>query len=161
MRRAESAIVVDAEGLSFRARLEPAEGGAQVMLELGDGAQFLVPAELLVPRADGRFDLRLRLREYAAQTGQAELEPGLEALATASDAGMTTPAASGATFGAETSKTLADETAVVSLAEETLQVGKRSVERGRVRLHKTVTERTETAEDRLRRDVPPHHGPVG
>ena len=44
MSRTESAVVVDAEGLSFRARLEPAEGGAQVMLELGDGAQFLVPA---------------------------------------------------------------------------------------------------------------------
>ena len=33
MSRVESAVVVDAEGLSFRARLEPAEGGAQVLLE--------------------------------------------------------------------------------------------------------------------------------
>ena len=152
MSRTESAVVVDAEGLSFRARLEPAEGGAQVMLELGDGAQFLVPAELLVLRADGRFDLRLRLREYAAQTGQTELEPGLEALVTLSDAEMTTSAAYGASFGAETNETLTDETAVISLAEETLRIGKRSVERGRVRLHKTVSERLETAEPTLMRE---------
>lgn len=153
MSRVESAVVVDAEGLSFRARLEPAEGGAQVLLELGDGAQFLVPAELLVPRADGRFDLRLRLREYAAQTGQAELEPGLEALATTSDAETNTSAAYETAPGDEVmSGALADEAAVISLAEETLQVGKRTVERGRVRLHKTVSERLETAELTLMRE---------
>ena len=45
-----------------------------------------------------------------------------------------------------------DAETVVSLAEETLQVGKRSVERGRVRLHKTVTERLETAELTLTRE---------
>ena len=45
----------------------------------------------------------------------------------------------------------ADE-AVISLAEETLQVGKRPVERGRVRLHKTVSERTETVELTLMRE---------
>ncbi len=45
----------------------------------------------------------------------------------------------------------AEET-VVSLAEETLQVGKRTVERGRVRLHKTVSERLETAELTLMRE---------
>ena len=45
----------------------------------------------------------------------------------------------------------AEET-VVSLAEETLQVGKRKVERGRVRLHKTVTERLETVELALMRE---------
>ncbi len=51
----------------------------------------------------------------------------------------------------KTPEAAAEET-VVSLAEETLQVGKRTVERGRVRLHKTVTERTETAELTLRRE---------
>ena len=45
----------------------------------------------------------------------------------------------------------AEET-VVSLAEETLQVGKRTVERGRVRLHKTVSERLETVELALMRE---------
>ena len=51
----------------------------------------------------------------------------------------------------KTPEAAAEET-VVSLAEETLQVGKRTVERGRVRLHKTVSERTETAELTLMRD---------
>ena len=45
----------------------------------------------------------------------------------------------------------AEET-VVSLAEEVLQVGKRTVERSQVRLHKTVSERTETAELTLLRE---------
>ncbi len=154
MNRAESAVVVDAEGLSFRARLEPAEGGVQVMLELGDGAQFLVPAELLVPRADGRFDLRLRLREYAAQTGQTELEPGVGAdSATASDAETNTSATYGVSDEDEVvNEALTDETAVISLAEESLRVGKRTVERGRVRLHKTVSERSETVDLPLARE---------
>ena len=50
-----------------------------------------------------------------------------------------------------TPEAAAEET-VVSLAAETLRVGKRTVERGRVRLHKTVTERLETAELTLMRE---------
>ena len=99
-----------------------------------------------MPRADGRYDLRLRLREYAAQTGQADLEPGLEVV-TPSDAEMNTSAAYGVSAEDEVmSGALADETAVISLAAESFQVGKRTVERGRVRLRKTVSERLETAE---------------
>ena len=51
----------------------------------------------------------------------------------------------------KTPEAAAEET-VVSLAEETLQVGKRTVERGRVRLHKTVSERLETVELSLMRE---------
>lgn len=43
------------------------------------------------------------------------------------------------------------EETVVQLAEEVLQVGTRAVERGRVRLHKTVSERTETVDVPLSR----------
>ena len=152
MSRAESATVVDAEGLSFRARLEPAPGGAQVKLALEDGAQFLVPAELLTPRADGRIDLRLRLREYAAQTGQTELGPELEAGSALGTATNPSPAYEAFPEGEAGEEAFADETAVISLAEETLQVGKRTALRGRVRLHKTVSERLGTAELALLRE---------
>ncbi len=134
------AVVVDAEGLAFNARLESVDadvgegvGENQILLHLEDGAQFLVPAELLVPRADGRYDLRLKLREYAAQT---ELETDLAASGIAEPQGDTQT-----TEGApETGDT------VIPLVEETLKVGKRRVERNRVQLRKYVTERTETVD---------------
>lgn len=106
-----------------------------MLLELEDGTQFLVPAGLLERRADGRYDLRLRLREYAAQTAQGSLaDAGLEGI----------PSAAPASVGER------DE-AIIRLAEETLEVGKRTVERGRVRLHKTVAERVETVDVPLER----------
>ncbi len=135
---ATNVVIVDAEGLSFSARLEPVQTdvskgtGEQLLLHLDGGAQFLVPTELLVPRADGRYDLRLKLREYAAQT---ELE---------------TEAASETTLPADTLETSAqtaskDDT-VISLAREVLSVGKRTVEKSRVQLRKYVTERSETVD---------------
>lgn len=153
-----SALVVDAEGLSFRARLEPDPEGTRTVLELTDGTQVLVPTELLETRPDGRYDLRLRLREYAAQTGQGELGAGLE---TGQEAeGMTalqarelppTGAASPA-FAAQ-GDLGRDEDAVITLAEESLRVGKRTVERSRVVLRKTVSERTETVDVPLTREA--------
>ena len=120
-------IVIDAEGLAFKAQLEPAtaEDKEQTLLQLDDGAQFLVPTELLVRRDDGRYDLQLRLREYAAQT---ELETRAESPS------------------APQQSTDAAHDTVIPVVEETLRVGKRTVEQGRVQLHKYVTERTETAD---------------
>lgn len=143
-----SAVVIDAEGLSFRARLEPNPDGTQMLLELGDGAQFLVPTELLVPRADGRYDLRLRLREYAAQTGQGELEPEV----TASQTGDLPPTGAASPVFVTEDDVPQDEDAVITLAEESLRVGKRTVERGRILLRKTVSERTETLDVPLTRE---------
>ncbi len=148
------AVVIDAEGLAFKARLESTTddlgggvGESQILLHLEDGTQFLVPAELLVPRADGRYDLRLNLREYAAQT---ELEAESE-LSTA-EAGETLEPTAGLEVGQETENKALEGDTVVPLAEETLKVSKRSVTRGRVQLHKYVTERTETADVTLVRE---------
>ena len=130
-------VVVDIEGLTFSAQLEPAPpntvtgaGEAQTLLRLTDGTQFLVPTELLARRPDGRYDLRLRLREYATQTDpdsdmdSEDVEPEAGALPVqTAEAGDT----------------------VIPVVEERLTVGKRTVQ-NRVQLHKYVTERTETAD---------------
>lgn len=131
-------VIIDAEGLTFSARLEPVQAnigegtGEQLLLHLDGGAQFLVPAELLVPRADGRYDLRLKLREYAAQADlgtEAVSEDALQADA------LEVP-----------EQTAPEDDTVIPLAQEVLEVGKRTVERGRVQVRKYVTEHTETVD---------------
>ena len=118
MNGAESAVVTDASGSTFKAWLKTAEGherDPQVVLQLADGTQFLVPRDLLVPTGEGHFELSVNLRDYARSSR------------------------------AEASKDTAKDT-VVSVAEETLQVGKRSVTKGVVQLSKRVVERQETVD---------------
>ena len=118
MNGAESAVVTDASGSTFKAWLKTAEGherDPQVVLQLADGTQFLVPRDLLVPTGEGHFKLSVNLRDYARSSR------------------------------AEASKDTAKDT-VVSVAEETLQVGKRSVTKGVVQLSKRVVERQETVD---------------
>lgn len=77
MSETKSVVVVDASGLAFRARLEPAtsyEGDSQTLLQLDDGAQFVVPNELLVLQGDGRYSLNVSLREYAQQADIDQVE---------------------------------------------------------------------------------------
>ena len=118
---AERVTVVDAGGVSFRARLEPAPAGeddAQVVLRLDDGVRVQVARNLLTPTENGRYNLGANLSGYLSGAGTARPE---------------------------------GEQAVITLAEETLRIGKRTVE-GRVRLHKTVSERLETVDVPLVRE---------
>ena len=126
----ETVVVIDAEGLAFNAQLEPATAEGEQTLQLEDGAQFLVPAELLARRDDGRYDLRLKLREYASQTDL--------------DTSLAVHVDSSSEPSAETTAETTDT--VIPVVEETLKIGKRAVERGRVQLRKYVTERSETAD---------------
>ena len=143
-------IIVDAEGLTFNAQLEPATpdmaadmasntGEAQTLLRLTDGTQFLIPTELLTRRPDGRYDLRLKLREYATQPDLTNATPavgseGVEANEKADEEAGVLPVQA-----AQTGDT------VVPVVEERLRVSKRTVQ-NRVQLRKYVTERTETAD---------------
>ena len=122
MNGAESAVVTDASGATFKAWLKTAEGhehDPQVVLQLTDGTQFLVPRDLLVSTGEGHFKLSVNLRDYA-RNSRAEASK-------------------------DTAEDVAEDT-VVSVAEETLQVGKRSVTKGVVRLSKRVVERQETVD---------------
>lgn len=114
MSRTESVEIVDTDGLTFNARIEQAptyKSDSQLLLQLDDGSQMLVPGEKLVLRGDGKYHLKMSLREYTQQ--------------------------------ASTSQQY-DASTVISLAEETLQVDTRTVERGRVQVSKRVLEREET-----------------
>ena len=147
-------VIVDTEGLTFNAQLEPATadtGEDQTLLRLSDGTQFLVPTELLTQRPDGRYDLHLKLREYATQT---QLSPEPEDTAPTTDSEGINPQHDAST----------DETAdtVVPVVEERLKVGKRQTVQNRVHVHKYVTERTETADvPLLRQSVKVEHVRVG
>jgi uncharacterized protein (TIGR02271 family) len=94
--------------------------GTQVVVQLDNGQQFLVPTDLLVPQPDGSYALPLRL---------AELERS----------------------GSEPSVPQ-DEPRVVPVLVEELEVEKRVVETGKVRITKVVHERETLIDEPLVRD---------
>lgn len=118
MSEIQAVQITDASGLSFGAWLKPvgAPGDTEVLVQLADGTQFLLPSDLLIRQDDDHYLLNVSLREYALRT-----EP--------SDA-----------------PTQARADTVVRLAEEVLRVGKRTVERDRIRINKHVVEHQETVD---------------
>lgn len=121
MSEPEAVQITDASGLSFTAWLKPtgsAEDDADLLLQLSDGTRFLIPRDLLTAKDDGRYLLNVSLREYAQRS-----EPSASNLTGAGEADT-----------------------VIALAEETLRVGKRTLERGRVLVTKRVVEREETVD---------------
>lgn len=142
MSEAELVQIADASGLTFNAWLVPTPGDAtieQVLLKLTDGTQFMIPNELLRATGEGRYTLGVSLREYARDPTAAEAvlsaAPSYEGLEEAGSRAA-----------------LVDDQAVIQLAEETLRVGKRIVERGQVRVVKRVVERQETVDQPLLRE---------
>ena len=123
MQELEPVQITDPSGQSFSAWLKPVEGAEDTSQAVM--LQLTDGTQFMVPR-----DLLV-----PAGDGRYTLSVDLREYV------RRTPEAAGD----------AEET-VVSLAEETLQVGKRTVERGRVRLHKTVSERLETVELSLMRE---------
>ncbi len=123
MQKPQSAQITDPSGQSFSAWLTPVEGAEDT------------PQAVMLQLTDGtQFMLP---RDLLTPTGDGRYalsvnfhEVAQQAAAPSGNAGET----------------------VVSLAEEVLQVGKRTVERGRVRLHKTVSERLETVDVPLLRE---------
>ena len=100
---------------------DPATGNAYEQVLLDDGRTVLVLHSLFVPQADGSFLLPLDLHGLDQQH----------------------------TFAA--TQTVLQETGemIVPVIEESVQVGKRLVERGIVRVHKRVVERQETVAQTL------------
>ena len=127
MSQAEPVQIVDKSGASFIAWLKPAPAGtddSQVTLQLADGTQFLVPREALVPAGAERFELSMSLRDYAR----------------------------GTVTGENVEVEDASEETVIPIVEEVLRVGKRTVARGVVQLHKQVVEYQETIDVPLQRE---------
>jgi uncharacterized protein (TIGR02271 family) len=110
----------------------------RVEVRLDDGRLLILPAGALIARPDGGYDLLLGLAELDA------LAPDAPALAGRS------PAAEDG------------ETVVVPVVRESLKVGKRTVETGKVVVRKVVRERVEDVDEPLlREEVEVRRVPVG
>lgn len=111
-----------------------------VEVQMEDGSRLHVPAEMLVLRDDGAFDLMV---------GMAEIE------------GRTT-AAPGADTGAGAGATRGSRRFVVPVVVEELEVGRRVATTGVVRVQKRVHEREQLVEETItREDVQIERTPVG
>lgn len=100
------------------------DGTVEVMLE--SGQSIIVPADVLVLQESGFYQVAVSASSFGTQTGPGQTGPG-----------QTGPGS--------------EDMQVIALAEETLAVGKREVETGRVRFRTQVTERAETVDQPLLR----------
>jgi uncharacterized protein (TIGR02271 family) len=136
----KSAIVTDRDGL--RGRIDTAtpqtrEGGRpEVLVHLEGGRQALVPVDELVLQDDGSFTLPFSLSELARP-----LEGRREVEGDAGDETIVTP-----------NRTREEERIVMPVVAETLDVQKRKVQTGGVRVRKVVHEREEVVDEPLMRE---------
>ncbi len=136
----KSAIVTDRDGL--RGRIDTTapqtrEGGRpEVLVHLEGGRQALVPVDELVLENDGSFTLPFSLSELARPA-----QGGREFAGDAGDETLVTP-----------HRTREEERIVMPVIAETLDVQKRKVETGGVRVRKVVHEREEVVDEPLMRE---------
>jgi uncharacterized protein (TIGR02271 family) len=105
---------------------------ASVILRLDDGREMNVPAELLTPRDDGSYYLSLPVDQLEqASIGDATVQIDRSELLGDTD----------------TMRDGESERIVIPVAVEEVEVGKRIVETGRVRISKKVTEHEELIEE--------------
>jgi uncharacterized protein (TIGR02271 family) len=136
----KSAIVTDRDGL--RGRIDTAapqtrEGGRpEVLVHLEGGRQALVPVDELILQDDGSFTLPYSLSELARP-----LEGRREFEGDAGDETIVTP-----------HRTREEERIVMPVIAETLDVQKRKVQTGGVRVRKVVHEREEVVDEPLMRE---------
>jgi uncharacterized protein (TIGR02271 family) len=117
------AIVVDSmgrEGTIITDRPLAADPEQRVLLLFQSGEQVLVPRQLLVPQADGRYRLKASIEELMVEYGS-RLQTGAQQ----------------------------EQALVVPVIEERATVDKRVIETGRVQIHKTVHEHTEVVDQPL------------
>lgn len=134
--------VVDTNGV--RAQLESifppdAAGETRALLLAEDGATYVVPQNALVELKNGGYFLSLSLSDLKPRS-----MPSLNA-----------PVAVEEDHARVAVDAQADEELlVIPVVEEELQIGKQSVERGRVRITKTISEREEIIDEPLQMEEP-------
>ncbi|HZG51267.1 MAG TPA: YsnF/AvaK domain-containing protein [Pyrinomonadaceae bacterium] len=135
----KSAIVTDRDGQ--RGRIDTAvpqtrEGGRpEVLVHLDNGRQAYVPVDELVLQDDGSFTLPFSLSDIA-RTSEGRREVAVDA-----DETIVTP-----------NRTREEERIVMPVIAETLDVQKRKVQTGGVRVRKVVHEREEVVDEPLMRE---------
>ncbi|HLM56424.1 MAG TPA: YsnF/AvaK domain-containing protein [Pyrinomonadaceae bacterium] len=127
--RARTLVLTDKDGLrGFVDESAAGDGRGQILVRLEDGRQVLVPAEELRVEEGGGFYLPFSLSELM----------------------QAAPRASGARRGRDARDD--GDTVVVPIVAEQLEVQKRKVEAGGVRIRKTVSEREEVVDEPLMRE---------
>ena len=134
--------VVDTDGV--RAQLESisapdAAGESRALLLAEDGATYVVPQNALVELKSGGYFLSLSLRDLPPRSMPS---PNAPAIVGNERAGIAVNAQAD------------EELLVIPVVEEELRVGKQSVERGRVRITKTISEREEIIDEPLQMEEP-------
>ncbi|MDQ1558453.1 MAG: hypothetical protein QOD32_1513 [Pyrinomonadaceae bacterium] len=141
----QSAIVTDRDGLRGRidAYAPHAQGEGsrpEVFVHLEDGRQVLMPVEELVLQSDGTFTVPFSLSDLAHPQRR---ETTSETIGGSGEAEETLIASN---------RTRADERIVMPVVAETLDVQKRKVDTGGVRIKKIVHEREEVVDEPLMRE---------
>jgi uncharacterized protein (TIGR02271 family) len=145
--RDKSATVIDRDGLHGRidtyAPQARGEGSRpEVLVHLDNGRQALVPVDELVLQNDGSFTVPFSLSEIARPQ---------QRTATGNMAGNATGETGDETIVTST-RTREDERIVMPVVAETLDVEKRKVQTGGVRIKKVVHEREEVVDEPLMRE---------
>jgi len=131
-RRTEHAVVLDVEGNRGTVAAQSLQAGGQLLIHFDQNRRVQVPAEMLHRREDGTYYLPLSLRELS--NGTVTLD--YDALDRDAEGSMSEGSAEG------------NIVSVIPVVVEEAQVGKRTIETGRVR----ITKRVHTAEEVV--DVP-------
>jgi len=127
MNQTDSIIVMGRDGLRGvidRAAWPPRAGETQVLVRLENGQQVLVPVEALVLQADGSYFLPVGFGDVERQVSASNTQVMQQA----------------------------DQNVVVPIVVEELEVQKRRIETGRVRLTKMVREHEEVVDEPLLRE---------
>ncbi|MBA3438300.1 MAG: YsnF/AvaK domain-containing protein [Pyrinomonadaceae bacterium] len=129
--QAEHLVVVDkngARGIIDPASQNPDHNGSQITVSWGDNQSVLVPTNLLVERRDGSYFLPLSLAELESQlTARTPEVPRQNSI----------------------NHLQGSEVVVVPVIVEEIQIEKRKVDTGRVRITKHVREREEVVDEPL------------
>ena len=141
--REKSAIVTDRDGLRGRIDASAPQAGEEgsrpeVLVHLDNGRQALVPVDELVLQNDGNFTAPFSLSEIARPQRR---ESGREPVGEADDETLVT-----------SNRTREDGRIVMPVVAETLDVQKRKVDTGGVRIKKVVHEREEVVDEPLMRE---------
>jgi uncharacterized protein (TIGR02271 family) len=140
--REKSATVIDRDGLrgridTYASQAHAEDSRPEVLVHLDNGRQALVPVDELVLQNDGSFTVPFSLSEISRPQQRS-------AAGDAGDAGDETLVTS--------NRTREDERIVMPVVAETLDVQKRKVETGGVRIKKVVHEREEIVDEPLMRE---------
>jgi len=154
----DGAPVTGRNGLQGRLDLRGHSGDdGQVLLALEDGRQVLLPASVLVPYGDGSYAVPLAPEDLRRADGATTAATGQAATVQAAQT-----AGSAHTVQAASAGVREQETLVVPVLEEHLQVGKRRVEGGGVRVSTVVHEREVVVDQPLHREeVDVERVPIG